>query len=266
VLLTLVLGCLEPFPYDRHDLVDLRIVGMRAEGGALAGAQAFAWEGTEGWSATAPAQAWGQPEPGLLTLTITGAEGSSERGVLSVEPEHAGPTLDAWSRSVSSEGAELAVALSGSATVHWMAPGGTLVETGPASTLWLAENVDGVAVDAGIWPVVALWFDGEGGNGWATFDVPVETTGPYLAQAGRLWPLPAGTPEGEAALMATLAEDAGVSGITLLSPANDDGSETAASICGSVAGDWSGSDLLERRCGRNETVGARVRLRGTVVP
>ena len=46
-MLALLLGCLEPFPLDRHDLADLRIAGMSAEGGELANASALVWEGTE---------------------------------------------------------------------------------------------------------------------------------------------------------------------------------------------------------------------------
>ena len=143
MLLTLVLGCLEPFPSDRHDLVDLRIVGMSAEGGELAGGHAFVWEGTEAWSAVAPSQDWSAPETGLLVLTVTGEEGATESGELAVQVGHSAPTLVDWTRTLSATGADLVLGLSGPATVRWMAPGGTLVETGPDRAEWLPIDADG---------------------------------------------------------------------------------------------------------------------------
>lgn len=265
-MLVLLLGCLEPFPLDRHDLADLRIAGMSAEGGELANARALVWEGTEAWSAVVPKRAWSEPEPGLLRLTVTDAGGATERGELRVDPGHAAPSLTGWTRVFNDEGASLEITLSADATVHWMSPGGTLAETGPASTDWAPVDADGNEIDEGIWPVVALWFDGEGGNGWATFDVPVGVSGPFLRQEGRLLALPAGTDTATTALMATLVEADTVAGFALADVAVDDGTELADAPCGAAEGAWSPHALLDRRCGRDETLGARVRLRGEVLP
>lgn len=265
-MLALLLGCLEPFPLDRHDLADLRIAGMSAEGGELANASALVWEGTEAWSAVVPERAWSAPEAGLITLTVTDASGATERGELEVEPGHSAPALTSWSRELTDSGASLEVTLSAEATVHWMCPGGTLAETGATRTDWAALDAEGKAIESGVWPIVALWFDGAGGNGWATFDVPVGVEGPFLAQEGRLLPLPASTDSTASAVMATLAEADTVAGITLADVAVDDGTEVAAAPCGTADGVWTPDALLERRCGRDETVGARVRLRGEVLP
>jgi hypothetical protein len=265
-MLLLALGCLEPFPSDRHDLVDLRIAGMAVEGADLGAARALIWEGTEGWSARAPAQAWSEPEAGLFRLEVTGADGSAELGELEVAEGHAAPRLESWAREVDGAGAHLSLTLSAPATVHWMSPAGTFVEDGAASTRWDAADADGVALADDVWPVVALWFDGEGGNGWATFDVPVGVDGPYLAVGGRLLPVAAGIGSGDVTVLATLVESAGVAGFTLADVREVDGTETAATPCGTTEGAWSPDDLLERRCGRDEVIGARVRLRGEGVP
>jgi hypothetical protein len=265
-MLVLLLGCLEPFPLDRRDLADLRIAGMAAEGGELANAEALVWEGTEAWSSVPPERAWSEPEPGRFILEITDRAGNTERGELEVPPGHVAPRLEGWTRTLGDETTSLEITLSDPATVHWMCPGGTLTETGANSTDWSPVDDAGEPIAAGIWPVVALWFDGEGGNGWATFDVPVEVDGPLLAQEGRLLAVPAGTPPGPALLMATLTESDSVAGVVLTDVAVDDGTELAASPCGVADGEWTADPLLERRCGRDETVGNRVRVRGEVAP
>ena len=266
MLLVLAFGCYEPFALDRHDLADLRIVGMSAPEGDFAQARAFVWEGSDAWSESPPAQAWSAPEAGLIALAITDATGATERGELWVEPGHVSPTVEAWSRELTDDGAELSLTLSEAATVHWMAPTGTFDESGAATTTWTGVDAEGKAVAAGVWPVVALWFDGAGGVGWETFDVPVGVSGPFLAQDGRLLPVPASTPEGGATLLATLTQASAVRGFELTGGVADDGTETPAAPCGTADGHWTATDLLERRCGLGETVGARVRLRGEVVP
>lgn len=265
-MLVLLLGCLEPFPLDRRDLADLRIAGMAAEGGEFANAEALVWEGTEAWSSVPPERAWSEPEPGRFILEITDSAGNTERGELEVPPGHVAPRLEGWTRTLGDGTTSLEITLSDPATVHWMCPGGTLTETGANSTDWSPVDDAGEPIAAGIWPVVALWFDGEGGNGWATFDVPVEVDGPLLAQEGRLLAVPAGTPPGPALLMATLTESDSVAGVVLTDVAVDDGTELAASPCGVADGEWTADPLLERRCGRDETVGNRVRVRGEVAP
>lgn len=266
-LLLVLLGCLEPFPTDRHDLVELRIVGMTAgDDGAL---RAYTWEGTDAWSDTAPARAWDGyvncggagcflPGPGTATLTITGADGATETGELTVSVGAQTPVLNGFTRTLGDDGGSLALDVPGANRVHFMAPAGEISETGFSSTTYTAPGT-------GLWPVVALWMDGLGANDWATFDLPVGVDGPFLAVGTRLLPVDNALPPGEVTVLATITATDADLGFTLTDVTVDDGSEADAP-CGTTDGVWDPNVVIERVCGRDEVVGARVRIVGEGQP
>lgn len=277
----LFLGCLEPFPSDRHDLVDLRIVGMALAEGTR-DFRAFAWEGSEAWSPVAPSVAWettrldcggelcGALDIGLFSLSITGVDGASERGELAVEAGARVPSLVGYTRTLGEAGAEFSLDVPDAEAVHWMIPAGELMETAHDAATWTAPvDADG-APEPGIWPVVALWMDGLGGNDWATFDVPVGIEGPFLAIGGRLFPVDTALPAGPLTALVTVAPASNLTGFTLMDLAVDDGSASVDVACGvdgvDATSTWDPDSVIERRCGRDELAEVRVRVAGEIVP
>ncbi len=264
MLVLSLFGCLDPFPTDRHDLVDLRIVGMRrGEAGAL---DAYVWEGPEAWSAIAPERVWGGDavcvEAGCtLTagrdaiLTVTGNDGSEE-GVLETDAEAGSPILTGHSIAVDGDVATVRVDVPDAERVRWMAPAGTIEELDATSTTFTAPG-------DGVWPVVALWLDGHGGAGWATIDVPVGVVGFRLAVGTRL--LGADATTGGLITTATVEASDDLAGVMLVDVASDDGG-VLDPVCGDGAAGWDPNSLVERRCGRDELIGKRVRVSPSVYP
>lgn len=281
MILPLLLGCLDPFPTDRHDLVDLRIAGMGLDPDG--GLRAFVWEGTDAWSANAPSRTWeiletgcadsdcGTLPSGTFGLKITGADGAEELGELQVAEDAAVPDLRSASRVLGEAGASLTLELPDAARVHWMSPAGDLVETGAAATSYTAPvGADGTP-KAGVWPVVALWMDGLGGNDWATFDIPVGVEAPFFSVGGRLFPVDTDLTSGPATVLTTLTATDDLTGFALTDLAIDDGMASRDFPCGSAlegasaTGAWDPDSVIERVCGRDEVVGARVRITGEIV-
>ncbi len=269
VTLLLLLGCLEPFPTDRHDLVELRIAAMgAADDGSL---RAYTWEGTDAWSTNAPVRTWGgdaacdaaglctMAAAGTATLTITGADGATESGELTISDGATHPALAGFTRTLTTDGGSLDLDVPDAQRVHFMAPAGEFAESGPAATAFTAP-------EDGIWPVVALWMDGLGGNGWGTFDLPVGVDGPFLAVGGRLFPVETTEPEGAVTVLATITATDDLTGFSLTDVALDDGTATADEPCGTTAGVWNPDSVIERVCGRDQVAGTRVRLVGEVTP
>lgn len=266
-LILLLSGCLEPFPTDRHDLVELRIAGMTVEAdGAL---RALVWEGSEAFSDVVPERTWGGDAscaegacaltaPGTATLTVTGADGATESGELTLFEGATAPVLGAYTRTAGEDGGSLSLEVDGAERVHFMAPAGEFEESAFAATTYTAPGV-------GVWPVVALWLGGLGANGWATFDIPVGVDGPFLAVGTRLFPLDASLPVGPVTVSATLVEGGDPSGIRLTEVVVDDPTPPD-SVCGTTDGLWDPDSLIERLCGRDEVLGARVRIAGEVQP
>ncbi len=266
VLAFLLLGCLEPFPTDRHDLVDLRIVGMRADADGVLGA--YVWDGAEAWSAAAPAREWGGDArcavdcrldgPGAAELTVTASSGATEAGSLDwgagaavAEPERPYVVVDG-------DVATLELEVPGAERVRWMAPAGELEEVA-------SDTVEFTAPGEGVWPVVALWLDGEGGNGWTTLDVVVGVEGPFLAVGNRRFPFAAQLAAGPVRVQADVVSDPGLAGFALSNVLVDDGTALDA-VCGDDGGVWDPDAVVERRCGLNDVLGARVRVDAEVLP
>ena len=262
-MIILLLGCVDPFPTDRHDLLDLRIVGLRAdESGALA---SYLWEGTEGWSAEAPSATWGgdavcaasscsMDGPGTATIEVTGAVSGTEAGRLVVSEGANPPVLAGVMQSPIEGGVSVALDVPGAATVHFMSPVGEFTETAFGATEFTVD-------EDGVWPVVALWLDGKGGNGWVSIDVDVGGTGPWLAVGERLLSVDTELPEGPVTVLATITATETIAGFTLSDVVVDDGS-AVDTVCGADADGWDPDSLIERRCGRDEVEGARVRIVG----
>ncbi|MSQ00408.1 MAG: hypothetical protein EXR71_00775 [Myxococcales bacterium] len=263
MLVLVLFGCLDPFPTDRHDLVDLRIVGMRRDGAGRL--DAYVWEGSEAWSPVAPERVWGgdavcvEGECTLAggrdaTLTIRGQDGE-ESGVLETDAETASPTLAGFTRVVEDAVATVQVDVPGAERVRWMAPAGEIAEIDALTTTFTPPG-------PGLWPLVALWLDGHGGNGWATIDVPVGDVGPLFEAGTRLLPIDGAV---IGSVLATLGESDELLGFALTGAVLDDGS-VLDPVCGDEGGIWDPDALVERRCGRDEVLGKRVRLSGSVVP
>jgi hypothetical protein len=287
VLLFLV-GCLEPFAEDRHDLAGLRIVGMRAEsaedewGDLLWSASAFVWDGDLGWSRwpenrtydwTAEDEGGFEARgccdpPGTLTLTVV-AEGETESGQLELDEYAENPEQGAVDLAI--EGDQATVSLPeapASATTHWMAPAGEFEETGAHSTTYTAPG-------DGIWPVVALTYDGHGGVTWTVIDVVVGTVGPTLEIGNRRIPVDSDADAGrEGAWTAMIEAVDTMTGFVLADLAQDDsdwdGTEADArwlpQCTDPSTGLWDVDSLITRDCGRDQVEGERVRVYGTVIP
>lgn len=281
MILPLLLGCLDPFPTDRHDLVDLRIAAMGIDAGG--GLRAFVWEGANAWSATAPARTWeilemgcddagcGSLPSGTFGLKVTGAAAAEEVGELRVEDDAELPALRGSSRVLGEAGASVALDVPDAAMVRWMAPVGEIAETDFAAMSYTGPvEADGTPT-AGVWPLVALWMDGRGGNDWATFDVPIGVDGPFFAVGGRLFPVDTDLPGGPTTALTTLAATDDLTGFALTELVADDGMATRDFPCGSAlegasaTGNWDPDSVIERACGRDEVVGARVRIAGEIV-
>ncbi len=281
MLLSLLLACLDAFPTDRHDLVDLRIVGVGlTPSGEL---RAFSWEGIDAWSAVAPSRTWeilevtcegdtcGALPGGTFGLKLTGADGAKETAELVVADDAAVPALLGSTSTFGEAGASLALDVPDAAMVHWMAPVGEIVETDLAAIEYTAPVDEAGAPKVGVWPVVALWMDGLGGNNWATFDVPIGVSGPFLTVGGRLFPVDTELPSGSIAVLTTLTAADDLTGFSLTDLVVDDGMAARDTPCGSVlgatsmAGDWDPDSVIERVCGLDEVVGARVRIVGEIV-
>lgn len=244
--------------------MDLRIVGMRREtSGSL---DAYVWEGTEAWSAVAPERLWGGDavcvEAGCTlvagrdaTLTVTG-EGGAEFGELATDAEAGNPALVGFSRNVDGGVATVSVDVPGADHVRWMAPAGDIEEVDATTTTFTPPG-------EGVWPLVALWLDSHGGNGWATIDVPVGLVGFRIAVGTRL--LGADATTGGLLTTATVAASDELSGVALVDVVADDGAALDP-VCGDEDGEWDPDTLTERRCGRDDVLGKRVRINASVYP
>lgn len=242
-----LLACQEPFAQDRHDLVDFRIAAMALAEGEP---RALVWSGEGAFHATAPTLEWAQ-DGATWTLRAEDADGDVETGALTVEEGAETPVPAGFTRTVDGDVATLAFDLGDAWRTHWMSPVGTFEESGPHATAWTADA-------DGIWPVVALHFDGHGGNAWTVLDVPVGVEPPWLEVGGRIFPLAASL-AGEGGWEATVeADDDALAGIRLR--------DVAAAEAPADGEAFDFDALVEGRIGRDAVVGTRVRFVGRAVP
>lgn len=156
---------------------------------------------------------------------------------------------------------------------RWMGTGGEFAELDAQNSTWFAgtylleEEVveEAKPVDAGIYHLVALSFDENGGNKLSFIDVSVGES-PVVAVGGRLLPVdsPIATPGWYEATFAASDSRTGFA-LTGLVPVADATSATA--LCGEAAGTafdpvW----LLDGGCGRDDLEGASVVLWGEPWP
>lgn len=166
----------------------------------------------------------------------------------------------------------------GDRTTHWMGTGGQYAEIDAMTTDWFAgtatlddgEVEESAPLTDGVWPLVALTFDGVGGNTWTYVDAVVGIAGPFLHVDGRVFPV-ASAEAGEGWWAATLTAADNLTGIMLedVTPALDPATDPDAPppLCGQVPGVVFDVALLaEGLCTRGDVVGARVVVYGTVVP
>lgn len=245
--------------------------------------------------------------PATISLTASDDAGHTEDAVLELAAAPTPPILAALSRGATdltiedvvtpiedrlthAAGADTAVAAGGGLrlavdmiddgdrTTHWMATGGQFAELDAMSTDWFAgtatldngEIQESGPIDAGVWPLVALTYDGLGGNRWTYVDAAVDTTGPLLHVDGRLFPVDT-TESGEGYWAATVALDDGPAGISLHdlvqvpSPMTDPAAPPA--YCGLDPGvAFEFARLAEGLCTRADIDGASIIVYGTVVP
>lgn len=269
--LSFLLACVDPFARGRHDLVENRIVGAREHEGAL---EAFVWEGESSFSEVAPTRTWSGE--GLACVEAECTVGPTFAAKLSVEGTDwtetanytrseaaTAPSMGTFERAIDGHFATISVEVPESHRVHWSTPEGELVETGAGVVEYTVNN-------DGIYPVVALFFDGEGGNDWRVIDLAFGEVGPTLSVGSRLLPFAVGLespPDGEQSWTATIAESEDRSGILLDElTVGDTGFDEG--ICGTndSTGIWDPDRLIDRTCGRTEVLGATVLLYGTVNP
>lgn len=259
MVLLLALACAPPFDQTRKDLRDFRLVGVRADEGAL---RALVWSGEGAFHATAPTVRWtvegvevttAPAAPFAARVRVENADGLVEEGELVVEEGASNPAIARFTRVVADTGASLAVEAD-AGTTRWKASSGTFVETGPNSADW-------TPADAPLTATVALTLDGSGGVSWNWIDVATDAD-PYLAVGGRLLPTEAAV-EGEGDWLATLAPADNLAGVVLTDvvPAGDDPGER---VCG--LDPFDADALADGRCGLDEAAGARVRLSGAPWP
>ncbi|MFZ5476147.1 MAG: hypothetical protein ACOZNI_05175 [Myxococcota bacterium] len=241
--LTLLLACQEPFDEDRHDLLDFRIAGMRLRAGEP---RALLWSGEGAWHATAPATTWEETSGGW-SLRAEDTDGHVETGLLAVAEGAEDPVVDEIVRELDGDVATLSVGLGDTHVTHWMCQSGTFEETGPHATRWTAPG-------SGIWPILALHFDGRGGNGWTVIDVPVDVGPPWVEAGARLFP-------------ADVSEDAEGWLEATVEAADTPGGLILSDVSVAEAGDPFDFDaVVEGRIGRDEILGTRVRFEGKAVP
>ena len=153
--------------------------------------------------------------------------------------------------------------------VHWMATGGQFSELDTHTTDWFAGTavlkdnaVDSTAsIDPGIYTLLALAFDSAGANSWFWLDVAVETDGPMLYPAGRIFPVEA--EPGGGPWTADIAESADPAGVALenLRAASD----SQVALCGNDAdAPFDFGHVAEGWCARSDVIGQSVRLDGEV--
>lgn len=258
-------ACLEPFPTGRHDLVDLRIVGMRADATGELGA--YTWEGAEAWSATAPTREWGGDVvcadgcrldgPGTATLTITGEDGATESGELAWGADAGALAWDRVSVDVDDDTASIVLDVPGAERVRWMAPAGELEESAPDTATYVLPG-------EGVWPVVGLWLDGNGGNGWVTVDVVSGVSGPFLRVGARRFPVDTDLDAGTGTFLGVVVAADTLAGFTFAELRPDDGTPLAP-VCGDGDDRWDPDAVAERRCGLDEVLGHPVRVVGEVL-
>lgn len=226
-------------------------------------------------------------------LSLTAVSGSfSEQAVLTMAAPPAPPSLSAWSRKavdlaledallspderqregedgpISPGGAaEISLSFNGGGTIRWMGTGGELVEMDAQRSNWFAGNfliddgelLDSRSIDPGIYPLVGLSLDGQGGNSWALVDVAVGEV-QAIASDGRLIATDAPF-SGEGLIVGTFNADDSVSGFHLsnLSPASSPTDVPA--VCQQEEGTlFDPAWLVEGLCGRTELEGQQVIL------
>ena len=157
-------------------------------------------------------------------------------------------------------------------TTHWMSTAGDFAELDATTTDWFAgtavlddnEIESTVMLDGGVQSVVALTFDGAGGNSWLTLDAAVAVLGSRLLVGGRVFPVDAEPGDGLWAVTPVATDDAAGIALTDVSPVDD--SSLAEAACGlPAATPFDFDTLAEGWCGRDDVVGARLVVRGEVV-
>lgn len=236
-----------------------------------------------------------------VEIALTASDGvSTESAVLALEAAPTPPTVESWSRGVVDltiddvvtpiderralstgedqpvePGGALRYALTlreADVTTHWMSTGGDFAELDAASTDWFAgtavldnnEIQSTSTLAAGVQSVVALSFDGRGGNSWITLDAPVALLGSRLLTGGRVFPVEAEPAEGLFAATLQAADTA--AGVALVDVSPVDDASSAEAVCGQAAASvFDFAALAEGWCARDEVVGARIVVDGQVV-
>lgn len=237
-----------------------------------------------------------------LTAELLAVGDGEERAVLELSGPPTPPTVAAWTRGATAltlddvllpieerlaveVGADAPVAAGGGLRLaldvlddgdrlaHWMGTGGQFAELDATTTDWFAgtaeiddeEIVSTSPAAAGVYPLVALVYDGEGGNTWTYLDAAVDSPGPLLRVGGRLFPVDTAL-TGEGWWEATVEADESLAGIRLvdLTPGADPAG-SAEGWCGRAAGEpFDPADLAEGACARDALVGARVVVWGVL--
>lgn len=243
MLLALLSACQEPFPEDRHDLTNFRIVAMTGTRDTPA---ATLWSGAGLWFQPLPELTWAWTDD-AVTLHTTDADGNEETGSLTVDPGAVVPTLAGFTRTEDNDGIwtiDLDLDLG---STHFMAPTGAFTEVGPNTTTWDPEGASGII------PIVCLSFDGLGGNRVDVIDLPVGVAPPWLEVGGRIFPYDGGL-SGSQAVVATLASADDYHGVALTDV-----------VAGSDADPFDVDTLGRAEVARDDVVGLRVQLDTTAV-
>lgn len=239
-----------------------------------------------------------------LDVAVTAEGDGLESAVLSLAAPPTPPVLASWSRGVTDltitdvvtpiedrlthvpgddgpvaagGGVRLAVETvdDGDRVTHWMTTGGQLAELDASTTDWFAgtavlddnEIESSATVGAGVYSVVALTLDGQGGNQWTTLDVAVDIADPLLHVGGRLFPVTTGE-RGEGWWEATVEAEESTAGIRLVDVApGADPTGAKGTLCGVPAAQgFDFAALAEGWCARDELVGQRIVVWGEVAP
>lgn len=243
MLLVLLSACQEPFPEDRHDLTNFRIVAMT---GTRDAPSATLWSGAGLWFQPLPTLAWSWDDD-AVRLETTDAEGNVESGALTVDVGAQVPALAGFTRTEDADGVWTIDLDLDRGDTHFMAPAGTFAESGPNTTTWDPEGATGIV------PVVCLSFDGLGGNRVDVIDIPVGVAPPWLEVGGRIFPYDGGL-VGAQSVVATLASADDYHGVAL----TDVGA-------GSDAEPFDLESLGRAEVARDDVVGLQVQLDATAV-
>lgn len=239
--------------------------------------------------------------PTTVTLRATHADGRTEDAVLDVPADLEVPAVAGFSRGPTSltiddiaqsvdaraavtpeadgptdpgGGLRLSVDAPDDTTTHWMGTDGQFAELSAHETDWFAGTAtidDGEVeekdeISEGIYPLVALTFDGQGGNTWTWIDAAVGIDPPYLLVGGRIFPITEPL-SGDGYFSATLQADDSLTGFALTDVAVAADAASAPALCGQPASTpFDPAVIAEGWCGLDEMIGQQVIFLGTAVP